>query len=100
MNESQRTQDVEPWLRRDGAILRAAYPNGVPPEEYEPLVYVLADTASFRGVAYLLDYCGIRDYYGAYNDVLGIVDRHDLYTDAAKPILEKLIRHGYDPNAE
>jgi hypothetical protein len=100
MNEMKPVDSVEPWLRRDAAVLRAAYPNGVPPEEYEPLVYILADTMSFRGVAHLLDSCGIRDYYGAYNDVLGIVDRHDQYAEAAKPVLEKLIRHGYDPNAE
>jgi hypothetical protein len=81
-------------------ILRAAYPEGVPAEEYEPLVYVLSSTMSFRSVAHLLEDCGIRDYPGAYNDVLGIVDRHDRYAEAAKPVLEKLIRHGYDPNAE
>jgi hypothetical protein len=81
-------------------IFRATYPQGVPPEEYEPLVYVLADTMSIRSVAHLLSDCGVKDYYAVYNDVLGIVDRHDLYAEAAKPVLEKLIRHGYDPNAE
>jgi hypothetical protein len=100
MNDTPQTKDVEPWMVRDAAVLRAAYPNGVPPEEYEPLVYVLADVMSFRALAHLLDYCNIRDYCGAYNDVLGIVDRHDRYAEAAKPVLEKLIRHGYDPNAE
>jgi hypothetical protein len=81
-------------------ILRAAYPAGVPAEEYEPLVYVLSQSMSFRSVAHLMEDCGIREYVGAYNDVLGIVDRHDLYAEAAKPVLEKLLRHGYDPNAE
>jgi hypothetical protein len=100
MNDTPHAIEVEPWMLRDGAVLRSAYPNGVPPEEYEPLVYVLADVMSFRGVAHLLEYCGIRDYIGAYNDVLGIVDRHELYAEKAKPILEKLIRHGYDPTAE
>lgn len=100
MDDTSQAKKVDPWMLRDGAVLRAAYPNGVPPEEYEPLVYVLADTMSFRGVAGLLDYCGIQDYISAYNDVLGIVDRHDRYAEAAKPVLEKLIRHGYDPDAE
>jgi hypothetical protein len=100
MNDTPHAHEIDPWVIRDGAVLRAAYPNGVPPDEYEPLVYVLADVMSFRGVAALLDYCGIQEYAGAYNDVMGIVDRHDLYAEAAKPVLEKLIRHGYDPAAE
>jgi hypothetical protein len=93
-------KDVETWMLRDGTVLRAAYPNGVPPEEYDLLIYVLADTMSFRGVSQLLDHCGIRDYTNAYQDVMGVVDRHDLYAERAKPVLEKLIRHGYDPTAE
>jgi hypothetical protein len=100
MNEIAHSKDVEPWMRRDGNVLRATYPHGVPPEEYEPLVYILADTTSYRGVSQLLEYCGIRDYTNAYQDVMGVVDRHDLYAERAKPVLEKLIRHGYDPNAE
>jgi hypothetical protein len=100
MNDTARTKDVEPWMLRDSAVLRAAYPDGVPADEYEPLVYILADTMSFRGVSELLDYCGIREYISAYNDVQGIVDRHELYSEAAKPVLEKLTCHGYDPTAE
>jgi hypothetical protein len=100
MNDAVHTKNFDPWLLRDSAVLRAAYPEGVPPDEYEPLVYILADTMSFRGVSELLDYCGIQDYTSAYQDVMGVVDRHDLYADRAKPVLEKLIRHGYDPAAE
>ena len=81
-------------------VLRATYPEGVPADEYELLVYVLSDTMSFRSVAHLLEDCGVRDYTSAYQDVMGIVDRHELYAEKAKPILEKLIRHGYDPTAE
>jgi hypothetical protein len=100
MNDIARSKDVELWMLRDSEVLRTTYPDGVPPDEYEPLVYILSDTMSFRGVSELLDYCGIRDYTNAYQDVMGIVDRHELYAEKAKPILEKLIRHGYDPTAE
>jgi len=100
MNETLRTDDPRPWQREMRAVLQASYPNGVPPEDYEPLVYVLSDRMSFRSVAHLLEDCGIRDYATAYNDVLGIVDRHDQYAATAKPILEKLVRHGFDPAAE
>lgn len=100
MNDTQLSDEIRPWQREMRQILRATYPDGVPSDEYELLVYVLSDTMSFRSVAHLLSDFGVRNYYLAYNDVLGIVDRHDLYAEKAKPILEKLIRHGYDPTAE
>jgi len=91
---------TRPWQSEMRRIFRATYPNGVPLEEYRPLVYVLCESMSQRSVAHLLNDCGVREYHLAYNDVLGIAYRHDEYAEAAKPILEKLIRHGYDPNAE
>jgi hypothetical protein len=91
---------VRPWQAEMRGVLQATYPEGVPANEYESLVYVLSDGMSFRSVAHLLEDCGIRDYAGAYQDVMGIVDRHELYAEKAKPVLEKLIRHGYDPTAE
>ena len=100
MNSSIPDNAVRPWQAEMRRILRAAYPKGVPADEYELLVYVLSNRMSFRSVAHLLEDCGVRDYPGVYNDVLGIVDRHELYAEKAKPILEKLIRHGYDPAAE
>jgi hypothetical protein len=93
-------ETVRPWQAELRRVVRAAYPNGVPADEYEPLVYVLSDMLSFRSVAHLLEDCGVRDYPLAYNDVLGIVDRHEKNAIVAQPVLEKLIRHGYDPTAE
>jgi hypothetical protein len=100
MNSSIHDDAVRPWQAEMRRVLRASYPEGVPAKEYDLLVYVLSATMSFRSVAHLLEDCGVRDYPGAYNDVLGIVDRHEIYAERAKPILEKLIRHGYDPTAE
>ena len=91
---------VRPWQAEMRRVLRSTYPEGVPADEYDSLVYVLSNRMSFRSIAHLLEDCGVRDYPGAYNDVLGIVGRHDRYAEKAKPVLEKLIRHGYDPDAE
>src|SRR5437660_1504012 len=46
MNETLRTDDPRPWQREMRAVLQATYPNGVPPEDYEPLVYVLSDRST------------------------------------------------------
>jgi hypothetical protein len=91
---------VPPELANDVHAIQAAYPQGVPPAEYEPLIYVLCESMSMRGAAETLDLCGIREYISAYNDIQGIAYNHAAYAEAAKPVLEKLIHHGYDPAAE
>ena len=91
---------VPEYLANDVRAIRAAYPQGVPQEEYWPLLYVLCESMSMRNAAHTLELCGIRDYSGAYNDIQGVAYNHAEYAEAAKPVLEKLIRHGYDPAAE
>lgn len=100
MNAPEQVKSAPPYLADVVNTMRAAYPDGVPAAEYRPLVYVLCESMSQRNVATVLDVCGVREYYAAYNDVLGIAYRAEEYAEAAKPILEKLIRHGFDPNAE
>jgi hypothetical protein len=99
MNDS--ASDVVPeYLANDVRAIRAAYPQGVPQEEYEPLLYVLCESMSMRNVAHTLELCGIRDYSGAYNDIQGIAYNHAQYAEAAKPVLERLMRHGFVPDAD
>ena len=99
MNVSE-TRPAPAYLTEVVNQVRAAYPGGVPADEYRPLVYVLCEALSQRNAATVIEACGVKDYYPAYNDILGIAYRHAEYAAAAKPVLEKLIRHGFDPNAE
>ena len=94
------TESIPPELANDVRAIRAAYPDGVPPEEYGPLVYLLCESMSMRGAARTLELCGLRDYYGAYNDIQGIAYRHEEFAESAKPVLGKLMRHGFVPDAE
>ena len=94
------TKVIPPELADSVRAILEAYPDGVPAAEYEPLLYVLCESMSMRGAAETLDLCGIREYIGAYNDIQGVAYNHAEFAERAKPILEKLIRHGYDPNAE
>jgi hypothetical protein len=94
------TTTIPPELANHVRAVREAYPHGVPAAEYEPLVYILCESMSMRGAAKTLELCGIREYIGAYNDIQGVAYNHAEFADRAKPVLEKLIRHGYDPTAE
>ena len=94
------TEAVPPELANDVRAIRAAYPDGVPPEEYEPLVYLLCESMSMRGAARTLELSGVRDYFGAYNDIQGVAYNHAQYAEAAKPVLGKLMRHGFVPDAD
>jgi hypothetical protein len=95
--------ELVPSYRRDTyRAIRETYPDGVPPDEYDPLVYVLYEVGqmSYRSVAHVLYDCGVQEYHHAYHDAIRVDSQKDKYAGAAKPVLEKLIRHGYDPTAE
>ena len=62
-----------------------------------PLVYVFTESMNLRGVAEVLDYCGLKEYPLGYHDAMGAVDQTEKYAAAARPVVEKLMRHGYDP---
>jgi hypothetical protein len=93
---------VPPWRQDTYRVIRSTYPDGVPSDEYDPLVYVLHEVGqmSYRSVASVLDDCGVQEYHRAYHDAIRVDSQKDKYAVAAKPVLEKLTRHGFDPTAE
>jgi hypothetical protein len=97
MSHSQQDQSVAPWIENAGRAIRGTYPNGVPADEFLPLVYVLTESMGLRVVARVLDYAGLKEYPLGYHDALCVVDQTEKYAAAARPIREKLTRHGYDP---
>jgi len=97
MSQPQQAEPVAPWIENAGRAIRGAYPNGVPADEFLPLVYVLTESLGLRVVARVLDHAGLREYPLGYHDALCVVDQTEKYAAAAQPILEKLLRHGYDP---
>ncbi len=94
------TKVIPPELAQTVHAIQATYPHGVPAVEYEPLVYVLCESMSMRGAAEALDLCGVREYISAYNDIQGIAYNHAAYAERAKPVLEKLMRHGFVPDED
>jgi hypothetical protein len=97
MSHPHQAEPVAPWVENAGRAIQGAYPNGVPADEFLPLVYVLTESMGQRVVARVLDCAGLREYPLGYHDALCVVGQSEQYAAAARPILEKLTRHGYDP---
>jgi hypothetical protein len=100
MNDSVQVEPASPWIENAANAIRAAFPHGVPDGDFAPLVWVLNQSMSFRGVARVLDRCGLREHPLGYHDAIRVASESEKYAEAAKPVLEKLIRHGYQPDVE
>jgi hypothetical protein len=100
MNDSIQVEPALPCIENAADAIRAAFPNGVSDTDFSPLVWVLNQSMNFRGVARVLDRCGLREHPLGYHDAIRVASVSEKYADAAKPVLEKLIRHGYQPDAE
>lgn len=57
-------------LRSTGRLVSSAFPQGVPEEAYRPLLALLGESPSYRGLAEVMAYCTGKDYALVYNDVL------------------------------
>lgn len=52
---------MDKWMREDLAVLQAVFPDGVPEEEYIPLLQVLYPNYSDRALAKLVDQLTDKD---------------------------------------
>jgi hypothetical protein len=77
-------------------MLKRAYPNGVPDDEYLALVAIMNKSMSFRNTAHYVATVSERDWGLVYNDVLGIgsADRRPALEDVAR-VQAKLDKAGY-----
>ena len=77
-------------------MLRAAFPNGVAEADYLPLLAVLYEGMSFRGVANVMAKFTGRPYASVYNDVLGAASDQGPTEDAKGSVRDILRKHGFD----
>jgi hypothetical protein len=99
MNPPSQATGLPPELRDTFEMIRAAFPEGVSESVYRPLLALLYEGMSFRGVAGVVAYCTGRPYSLVYNDVLGAVspytpDRPD--QTQLESVRRQLREHGYD----
>ena len=87
---------IPPGLESTYALLRSAYPKGIPEQEYFAVLRLLYDYMSHRGLAQVISLLGGKEYMEAYNDVGGCVT--DLAPDeqTLQAVRGKLVAHGYD----
>jgi hypothetical protein len=90
------TVQVRPELRGTEAMIRAAFPNGVPEHAYLPLLVLLHECMSFRSIATVVSHCTDKSYITVYHDVMGAVSHEGPDATALEPVKKLLQRHGYD----
>jgi hypothetical protein len=97
MNTSAQKDELRPEHRSTAAMIRAAFPNGVPDEAYLPLLALLHECMSFRSIAAVIPHCTTnKSYIDVYHDVMGAVSHEGPDAKAIEPVKKLLQAHGYD----
>jgi hypothetical protein len=96
MNDSDQAKKLGPELLETEAMVRAAYPTGVPEDEYFALLALLYEGMGFRTVASVVSYVTGKSRAGVYNDVMGAVSEPELSAATIDRVRRKLQEHGYD----
>ena len=78
-------------------LLRSAYPEGIPDQDYFPLMAIMADTGmSNRSIAEALGfYCG-KEYIEFLHDVAHVLPNTEVHEDAKRRIRRRLQPHGFE----
>ena len=90
---------VPAHLQNTFEMVRAAYPNGIPEEEYPALVVLLSEGMGQRTLAELLAACTGKEYPLTYHDVLAAQSPVSTIKPAAERVAavrRRLQDHGYD----
>ncbi len=76
-------------------VLKKTYPSGIAEDDYIPLIILMSEEISHRGISTVLsNICG-KTYSAVYNDVLGAVEtRHNAIR--VEDIRQHLKRSGYN----
>jgi hypothetical protein len=99
MSAPDTIESLTPELRGTAILVRKAFPAGVPESAYQPLLALLYEGMSLRGVAQVVAYCTGKPLPVVYNDVLGAValaDANGLDAKALGDVKQLLREHGYD----
>jgi hypothetical protein len=74
----------------------SAFPNGIPDEDYIPLLHLLSAHMSHRNMAHLVVSTTGRDWGVAYNDALRGAAAADIPTERLNAVMNRLRQHGFD----
>jgi hypothetical protein len=99
MSVSDSVRELPPELVETAAMIRAAYPHGIPEDAYLPLLALLVEGMSFRALAKVLSYCTGKTYIQVYHDTLGVASPYGPKVTASpayETVARHLRQHGYD----
>lgn len=77
-------------------MLTTAYPAGVPKEDYDALISVLADHMSEGGLGDVFELCGYAHPAVAANDYARVLSRNPPSIDARKRVANILLSAGFN----
>jgi hypothetical protein len=90
---------VPEHLQPSFTMVRGAYPEGIPEEDYPALVILLAPGMGYRTLAHLMAACTGKEYPLTYHDVLKAQSPFNTDKPSVQRIEEvkrRLQAHGYD----
>src|SRR5262249_1488074 len=96
MDVPDQVHTLESELLETETMIRAAFPSGIPEDEYFALLALLYEGMSFRTLATVMSYITGKPYPVVYNDVLGAVSEPELSAATIDQVRRKLQEHGYD----
>lgn len=90
--------DAPAHLASTFEMIRGAYPDGLPPTDYWPLLGVLRRGGmSFRSIADVMQHLGFEEWPTAYNDAMGIHrETEDELDGRETDVVSRLRSSGYD----
>lgn len=88
--------DLPDYVLESLAVLRRAYPDGIPQTDYLPLLATLTRDCSHRGLSEIVGAYTGRHYMSVYNDIGGIRDDPATRRDADR-IWQRLLDNGWIP---
>jgi hypothetical protein len=89
--------DLPDYLHTTYDMLKCAFPDGIPEEEYWSVMALIHPYASFRGTADILSSVTDKDHSEVYNDASGFGNPYDPMPDPAnvEKVKQKLDACGY-----
>lgn len=87
---------IASYLLSTYRLINCAFPDGIDPELYLPLLALLYDEMSDRNLAEVVATYTGKDYYRVLNDVYHVNSTHALEVEAIAKVRQRLLPCGYE----
>ncbi len=87
---------ISPHLQSTYKLIQCAFPKGIEPQNYLPLLALLSEEMSDRNLAEVVAYYSSKDYSVVLNDIYRVQSIDIPTTEAIDNLKEKLLICGYE----